>query len=105
MSKWHNRKINICLTDRAPVNHATISLIEKEWQKKIISINCNLHPLETISSTVRAKLVQFEDDDAKAIFHGAECLAWKIIINMNRLRFSDKKGNVKEFRNFLVQEN
>ena len=95
-------KIKGCLTDRAPVNHATISLLEKAWSKEFIELNCNLHPLERITAETRTKIATLEDTQARNLIQGRECLAWKTILMMNKLRYSDKRGCIKEFKNFLV---
>ena len=41
----------------------------------------------------------------KKMILGPNCLAFKIICNMNKLRYSNSKGNIKEFKNFRIKEN
>lgn len=45
--------IKCCLTNRAPVNHLTVFLLEIEWNKSLIELNCNVHPLEAVSSRIK----------------------------------------------------
>ena len=95
-------KMKSSLSDRAPVNPASISLLKNAWNSNIIELSCNLHPLEIFASKVRETLVHHEDNEAKNWFKGTGCLAWKIILNINSVRYSDRKGNVRE--SFLVRE-
>lgn len=44
------------LTDQAPVNHLTVFLLEKEWERTLIELNCNIHPLEAVSSRIKKEL-------------------------------------------------
>lgn len=52
-------KIKCCLTDQAPVNHSTVSLLEKEWQINLVELHCNLHPLEAVTTKTRKKKILF----------------------------------------------
>lgn len=97
-------KIKCCLTDRAPVNHLTVVMLEKEWQINIIELNCNLHPLEAISSRIKKELTVCESPNIKNIVNGDECLAWKIIMAMNSIRYSDELGYINAMKSFFKQE-
>ena len=44
--------ISNTMTDRAAVNHATIVQLELSWRKSLNELNCHLHPLDTIASSV-----------------------------------------------------
>ena len=61
-------RIKCSLTDRAPVNHATITLLEKEWGKNLVELKCNIHPLEAVSREIRKALFNFESPSIKKLF-------------------------------------
>lgn len=56
-----------------------------------MSLNCNLHPLEIISSKTRKILTDYEKQHTE-IVNITECLAWRIIAVMNSLGYSNKLG-------------
>lgn len=91
--------IKCCLTDRAPVNHLTVFLLEKDWNKSLIELNCNVHPLEAVSSRIKkelhaCELNKFSDD----------CVAWHIIMAMNALRYSNKYRHVALIKDFFEEQ-
>lgn len=91
-------KIKCCLTDRAPVNHLTVFLLEKEWGTHLIELNCNVHPLEGISNRIRK---EFQACEEKVLQRSGECIAWKLIMALNSLRFSDKYNHVMQMEEFM----
>ena len=50
------------MTDRAPVNNATVNQLNHRWDNKTQVLYCHLHPLETISRNVLSSLKKFEDN-------------------------------------------
>ena len=48
--------IKSTLTDRVSTNHATIVLLEAMLNEKLLELNCNVHPLDSISSVCREAL-------------------------------------------------
>ena len=53
-----------------------------------MELNCNLHPLEAVSNSTLQILAENESPSVKTFFRGNDCLAWKIIIGFNTLRYS-----------------
>ncbi len=84
------------MTDTAKVNHATIQLLELDWKKNMNELNCHLHPLDMIASSVRSVLKTVEPDLSKKLF-GTEYTAHQLILGFNRFRYKDGKGDPKGF--------
>ncbi|QQP49999.1 Uncharacterized protein FKW44_010926 [Caligus rogercresseyi] len=49
------QNIRNSITDRCPANHATIQILNSEWGVTLNELNCNLYPLDAITSKVKAK--------------------------------------------------
>jgi hypothetical protein len=92
--------ISNTLTDRVASNHAAIRLINSAWNKTLFELNCHLHPLDSVTSKVKTSLIQCEDGNGK-IF-GKDCLAANVVLQMNKLRYKDGKGDPQGFKNFLT---
>ena len=91
-----------CMTDRAAANHATIVLVNEAWEKTLNELNCHLHPLDTIASSARSALKQLET--VKGKLFGTDCVAGNLVIQLNKLRFKDGKGDPRGFKAFLKSE-
>ncbi|KAK2170436.1 hypothetical protein LSH36_3g30075 [Paralvinella palmiformis] len=90
------------MTDRAAVNHATIVRVCEIWGKTLNELNCHLHPLDTIASAARSALKELESGKGKLF--GRDCIAGNIVVQMNKFRFKDGKGDPRGFVNFLDDE-
>ena len=93
------KNISNTMTDRAVVNHATIVRVCEEWGKSMNELNCHLHPLDTIASSTRSTLKSLEMGKGKLF--GNDCFAGNIVLQMNKFRFKDGKGDPKGFTTFL----
>ena len=89
--------ISNTMTDRAAVNHATIQQLELVWDKKLNELNCHLHPLDTIASSMRTALKSCEPSDLVKKLYGAECMSHQLILGMNKFRYKDGKGDPRGF--------
>nr|XP_047136574.1 uncharacterized protein LOC124813491 isoform X1 [Hydra vulgaris]XP_047136575.1 uncharacterized protein LOC124813491 isoform X1 [Hydra vulgaris] len=109
-SNFHSFPFNECrsriisnisntMSDRVAVNHLTISKICNTWGKNLNELNCHLHPLETIAISCRETLKSLELEPCKLF--GYDCVAVKIVLAMNKMRFKDGKGDLQGFVNFL----
>lgn len=76
-------------------------LLEKECGTHLIELNCNVHPLEAVSSRVKKELQACKEVQTNC---SGECSAWKIIMALNSLRFSDKYKHVVPVRDFIRKE-
>jgi len=96
-------KIANTMTDRVNVNHATIVLVNQAWQKSLTELNCHLHPLDTIASSVRAVLKKEQniEKSEKKLF-GSDCMAGDVVLQMNKMRFVDAKGDPSGFKVALL---
>lgn len=95
--------ISNVMTDRAVVNHAAIQRISESWGKPLNELNCHLHPIDTIASSCRAALKTLET--SKGHVFGKDCMAANIVLQMNKLRYKDGKGDPKGFTTFLEDVN
>ncbi len=71
------------MTDRVAVNHATIVRLEDTWGRSVNELNCHLHPLEIIASSLRSALKNTETEPGKLF--GKDCVAGNIVLAMNIL--------------------
>nr|XP_047126045.1 uncharacterized protein LOC124807754 [Hydra vulgaris]XP_047126048.1 uncharacterized protein LOC124807754 [Hydra vulgaris]XP_047126050.1 uncharacterized protein LOC124807754 [Hydra vulgaris] len=91
--------ISNTMSVRVSVNHLTIRKIGETWGKSLNELNCHLHPLDTIATSCRSTLKSLELDSCE--LYGNDCIAAKIVLAMNKMRFKDGKGDPKGFVNFL----
>eukprot|EP00112_Aurelia_sp_Birch-Aquarium-sp1_P020961 Seg5518.2 transcript_id=Seg5518.2/GoldUCD/mRNA.D3Y31 product="hypothetical protein" protein_id=Seg5518.2/GoldUCD/D3Y31 len=91
------------MTDRVAANHAAIRLVNEHWGKSLNELYCNLHPLDSISTCCRAALKK-EEKDHKSLY-GKDCVAGNIVLQVNKLRYKDGKGDPKGFVVFLESKN
>ncbi|KAK2142560.1 hypothetical protein LSH36_941g00059 [Paralvinella palmiformis] len=89
------------MSDRFAANHAAIQPVNKEWMKSSNELNCHLHPLDTIASSTRAASKKI-DGTVTGHLHGKDCFAANAVLQMNKLRFNDGKGDPKGFVLFLI---
>ena len=94
------------MTDRCAANHAAIRLLNEEWDKSLNELNCHLHPLDSFSTSVRSSLAKLESSQKiSSQLYGSDCVAGKIVLQMNKLRYKDGKGDPRGFKIFLENEN
>ncbi|XP_070181627.1 uncharacterized protein [Littorina saxatilis] len=91
--------ISNTMSDRAAVNHATITKINALWQKSLTELNCHLHPLDTMASACRSSLKGLETSKGKLF--GKDCIAANIVLQLDKMRYKDCKGDPKGFKVFL----
>lgn len=90
------------LTDRCAANHAAIRIVNAAWNKTLTELNCHLHPLDSVATKVRASLKMYERNGniPKKIL-GSDCLAGDLVVQINKLRYKNSKGDPKGFVIFL----
>ena len=92
--------ISNTMSDRAAVNHATIEKVNLRWDKQLNELNCHLHPLDSISSACRSALKSLET--TKGHLFGKDCIAANIVLQVNKFRYKDGKGDPNGFKVFLT---
>ena len=92
--------ITCTITDRAAVNHAAIRIVNETFGTTLIEVNCHLHLLDTIATKSRGALKSLESGSESKLF-GRGCLAEKVVLALNKMRFKDSKGDPHGFRVFL----
>ncbi|KAK2140232.1 hypothetical protein LSH36_1428g00020 [Paralvinella palmiformis] len=90
------------MTDCAAVNHATIVRVCEIWGKTLNELNCHLHPLDTIASAARSALKELESGKGKLF--GRDCIAGNIVVQMNKFRFKDGKGDPRGCHNIDAEQ-
>ena len=62
-------------------------------------MNCHLHPLDTIASQTRSCLKNIETEKGK--LYGQDCFAGNVVLQFNKVRYKDDKGDPQGFKAFL----
>ena len=93
------KNISNVLSDRCAANHAAITIVNSEWNKSLNELNCHLHPLDTIASSMRAALKKH--NAVKGKIFGNDCHAANIVVQINKLRYKNSKGDPRGFVAFL----
>ena len=97
------KNISNTMTDRVVVNHAAIRKVNENWDKTLNELHCHLHPLDTIASSCRSTLKALET--CSGCLFGNDCFAGNIVLQTNKFRYKDGKGDPKGFVTFLDDHN
>lgn len=92
------------MNDRVAANHAAINKVNEAWDKTLNELNCHLHPLDTIASTCRSTLKSSETDVHSSLY-GKDCIAANLVVQINKYRYKDGKGDPRGFKAFLNSNN
>jgi hypothetical protein len=97
--------ISCTMSDRAAVNHAAVRLINENFKKTLLEVNCHLHPLDTIASKCKSEVKKIEEkENFTSSLFGNSCGSENLVLAMNKMRFKDGKGDPLGFRLFLEKE-
>ena len=77
------------MTDRAPVNPATVNELNYRWGNKIQVLYCHLHPKETNSRNVLSSLKRFEEINLFQNLFSGTSIADKVILGLDKMRYND----------------
>ena len=88
------QRISSTLTDRAPVNHkarvdleSAVNTQLEAVRMSLLELNCNVHPLDTVATSVRKTLKEVETDvGIPKGFLQNESVALNVIITVSKLR-------------------
>ena len=84
------KSISSTLSDRAAVNRCVSTELEKYVGHPLIELNCNLHPLDSISLAYRKLCKEFEcEQNVEGLLLGAESVLVKVIHNITKLKFKE----------------
>jgi hypothetical protein len=75
--------------------------LEDDWGKKLNELSCNLHPLDTIATECKNALKLFEK--TQSTLFGKDCKAANFVLQLNKLRYKDSKGDPRAFLAFLAE--
>ena len=76
-----------------------LNLVSAAWNKALNEINCHLHQRDSIASSTRSALKKLEESKEK--LYGKDCIAAIVVLQMNKLRFKDSKGDPCSFATFV----
>uniref|UniRef100_A0A2C9JTC5 Uncharacterized protein n=1 Tax=Biomphalaria glabrata TaxID=6526 RepID=A0A2C9JTC5_BIOGL len=96
------QNISNTMSDRAPVNHATVMRLSELWDKSLTELNCHVHPLDSIAKGCTEALKTLQTEQGKLF--GSDCLAGNIVLQLTKMRYKMGTGNPKAFVSFLVKE-
>ena len=102
------KKISACIkstmTDRVAANHTAITILDERLEKSLLELNCNVHPLDSISTTCRQALNNVaKQSGIKSKCFGKDCPASNLILAITKLRYKGK-GDPSTFKCFLEEK-
>ncbi|XP_013393414.1 uncharacterized protein LOC106161101 [Lingula anatina] len=94
------------MSDRCAANHAALRIVGSVWNKSLNELNCHLHPLDSIATSCRTALKDVEQAEGiKGVLFGKDCMSANCILQFNKLRYKDGKGDPRAFLSFLDEKN
>ena len=72
------------------------------WGKNLNELNCHLHPLDTVATATKVSLAQCGPETGQLF--GNDCIAGNLVLQINKFRYKDGKGDPKGFVTFLYDE-
>jgi len=95
-------KLTSTLSDRAPVNHCVHKELTKYVGHELVDLNCNVHPLDSLSVEFRKVAKQIESQHGiVSKLNGSDSVLLKLITNITKLRHKVGLGESAWFRSFL----
>ena len=79
-------RITSSVSDRVNTNSCMVKQLEALWEKDILDLKCNLHPLDGFASAVRAAL-KVLDTNFGIKTSGFDCAAANFIYSLSTLRY------------------
>ncbi len=66
--------------DRIPTNHATVKLLQEDFDHDLVELNCNVHPLDGLAHKVRSVGAEIDKtNDASGSCYGKDGTATNLI--------------------------
>ena len=73
------------ISDRIPTNHATVKLIQDDFDNDLHELNCNVHPLDGVANKASAVGKQLDQtNDTSGECYGSEGSATNLIKVMSK---------------------
>ena len=99
------KRITSTTSDRAAVNHCVSREVGKYVGHDVLELNCNIHPLDSLSIAFRKLCKEFEGEQgAVSSLFGAEAALIKVILNICKMRYK-AKGDPSGFSSFMDSHN
>ena len=100
------KKITSTLTDRAAVNKKTITDLEKRFGHELLMLNCNVHPLDSLSAALRKHVKEFETEHGCTTkLYGKDSALMRLVLIINKLKYKQGKGDPTSMRSFFDSNN
>ncbi|XP_074657147.1 uncharacterized protein LOC141910312 [Tubulanus polymorphus] len=90
-------------SDRVNVNGSTVRALEADLDIKLLYLNCNVHPLESVARKCRELLKEEFDQDIESYTFGSNCRAGNLLYGLSKMRYKQGKGDPGGFKLFLSQ--
>lgn len=99
-------RVTSAISDRAIVNHSVIKELEKYLGHEIIELNCNVHPLDSLSAAFRKLSKLFEQEHGiQATPYYSDSILVRVVLNVSKMRFKQGKGDPNGMRAFFELKN
>ena len=98
--------ISNTLTDRVAVNHCVVRELEKDFNKPINELNCNVHPIDGISNNVN-KLLRKQEQDKKISgkLFGKGPAGINIVHAVSKMKHKQGTGDPSSFNIYMKMNN
>ena len=93
-------RITSTMSDRASANHAAVETLQRIWGTDLAELNCNVHPLDTFQSEIKAELKKLDDSQEVRRNTGRECSVANMFKTFASLRLK-QTGDPRGFSTFL----
>ena len=86
--------ITSTLSDRAAVNKCVARKLEEYLGHKLLDLNCNVHPLDSLSIAFKKLCREYENEnEVHGALLGSDSALLRVIVNLTKMRYSDGKGD------------
>ncbi|XP_050405543.2 uncharacterized protein LOC126821183 isoform X1 [Patella vulgata] len=90
------------MSDCVNVNAAAVRELERDLDIKLLSLNCNVHPLESVARKCWELLKTYDTDNSvESNTFGSDCRAANLLYGISKMRYKQGKGDLHGFTLFL----
>lgn len=97
------QNITSSMSDRVAVNHCVAEQLKNllAVNQNFLEVNCNIHPLDSLSSSARTVL---KETGIKSSTWGRDCAAANLLQGLSKLRYKQGKGDPVQFKAFMKEK-
>lgn len=105
LSRIHG-KITSTLSDRAAVNKKVSAKLSEALGRNLLDLNCNIHPLDSLSIAYRGLAKSFEKDEGcTSALSGQTSILERLILIISKIKYKEGSGDPCAFRAYLEIHN